>query len=383
MPFEHLTAALQGRRENGLYRSIAANKGGAGACLHLDGRDYLNFASNDYLGLAGHAEVIAAWQQGAKRYGVGSGGSQLVTGYSEAHQQLATRLQALTGFPAVLLFSSGFAANCGVLNTLMGKGDLILQDRLNHASLLDGGLQSPAAMQRFAHNDVADLSRRLHMAQARQALVVTEGVFSMDGDCAPLEQIAGQCAEHGAALMVDDAHGFGLGLYPERPAEQGIDLYMATFGKAIGVGGAFIACAQAEAEYLVNFCRHYIYTTAIPPAQAVAIVAALDLLEHSDLRSQLRNNIRYFRDCAQAAELPLLPSESAIQPLMIGESETALRISARLRQLGLWVTAIRPPTVPPHTARLRITLSAAHSRAQIEQLVAALSTIATEELPHD
>lgn len=373
-------AALMERQQQGLRRANSGFEVGTGREIEAAGQRYLNFAGNDYLGLARHPLVIRAWQQAAAHYGVGSGGSALVTGHSAAHRQLVDELCDFTGYPAALLFSSGFAANHGLLSSLLKPGDRLLQDRLNHASLLDGGLASGARMARFGHNDLASLARHLAKANAAEAatLVVSEGVFSMDGDGAPVAAMAALCRQHDASLLLDDAHGLGVtgdgrgALAAVSPSE--LPLYMATFGKACGVGGAFVASDAQTIDYLTNFCRHYIYTTAMPPAQAAAAQAAIRLIRHdAEPRQRLQALISRFRRGAAELGLPLMASASAIQPLLVGEVAATLQLAEALRARGLWAGAIRPPTVPAGQARLRITLSALHHEQDIDRLLDALN----------
>ncbi len=375
-----ISASLQQRREAGLYRQRLTLASAQGPVVRLEGREYLNFCSNDYLGLAGHPKVVEGLVAGARRYGAGSGASHLVCGHAEPHHQLEEALAELTGRQRALLFSSGYAANCGTLTALLKPGDQVFEDRLNHASLLDGGRFSGARFRRFAHNDVADLERRMDAADGAK-LVVVDGVFSMDGDSAPLAELAALCQHHSAWLMVDDAHGIGV-LGPEGAgscAAAGlgsgeVPILMATLGKALGSAGAFVAGDTDLIEFLIQEARQYIYTTAIPPAVAAATLAALDVLrEESWRRQHLDALIQRFRAGAEALDLPLMPSATAIQPLLVGEAEEASRLSARLRERGLLIGAIRPPTVPQGTSRLRITLSAAHSSAQVDRLLEGLA----------
>lgn len=374
-----LQAGLQQRADASLLRRRLTLESPQGPRVRLGGREYLNFCSNDYLGLANHPRVVESLRQAALRYGVGSGASHLVCGHSLPHRQLEEALAAFTGRPRALLFGSGYAANTAVLATLLETGDRVFEDRLNHASLLDGGLHSGARFRRFPHNDVAALADRLEPNDGC-ALVAVDGVFSMDGDSAPLPQLAALCRERGAWLMVDDAHGFGaLGERGAGSLEQaglGVDevpVLMATLGKALGVSGAFVAGGELLVESLLQRARHYIYTTATPPALAAATLTALQLLaEESWRREHLAALVARFRAGAAALELPLMESASAIQPLPVGDSARALRLSQRLRERGLLIGAIRPPTVPEGTARLRITLSAAHDTADIDRLLEAL-----------
>lgn len=376
-----LAAALAERRSQHRYRIRRTLESATGVSARVDGRDYLMFCSNDYLGLANHPKLVAAMQQGAADYGVGSGASHLVCGHSSAHHALEVKLAEFTGRDRALLFSTGYMANLGLITALVGRGDAVFEDRLNHASLLDGGLLSGARFQRFAHNNLEDLERRLSKAEGGgRRLIAVDAVFSMDGDQAPLPALAALADKHGAWLMADDAHGFGvLGERGAGSAEQfqltqnELPILMGTLGKALGCFGAFVAGSETLIESLIQFARPYIYTTAMPPAVAAANLAALELLgEESWRRAQLRDNIRQFRAGARQLALPLMASETAIQPLQIGADSDALALSEQLAARGILVSAIRPPTVPEGTARLRITLSATHTRAQIEQLLDAL-----------
>ena len=346
----------------------------------MDGRTLINFCSNDYLGLANHPKVIEAFQKAAARYGVGSGASHLVCGHSQEHHLLEEELAEFTGRPRALLFSTGYMANLGVVNGLIGRGDAVFEDRLNHASLLDAGLLSGARFQRFRHNDVAQLREQLQATDARHKMILVDGVFSMDGDLAPLPELAQLAQEFDAWLMVVDAHGLGcLGasgggcLEHFGLTQAQVPILMGTLGKAFGSFGAFVAGSEALIESLIQFARPYIYTTALPPAVAAASRAALRLMqEESERRVHLQSLVQRFRAGVAELGLPLEPSVSAIQPLIVGDDALALRLADKLKQRGFWVSAIRPPTVPEGTARLRFTFSAAHSLAQVESLVAAL-----------
>ena len=376
---QRLAAGLEQRRAEHLYRNRLTLGSPQGARVRLEGREYLNFCSNDYLGLANHPKVLEAFVEGARAYGVGSGASHLVCGHSAPHQELEEALAEFTGRPRALLFSSGYAANTAALGTLLQAGDSVLQDRLNHASLLDGGLHSGARFRRFAHNDMEDLAGKLAAADG-PTLVVVDGVFSMDGDSAPLSEIASLCRRNNAWLMVDDAHGFGVmgdtGAGSAAAAGLGapeVPVLMATLGKALGTAGAFVAGDEILVESLIQGARNYIYTTAAPPAVASAALAALGLLsEEPWRRDHLRALVTRFRTGAEALGLPLMPSASAIQPLLVGEADRALTLSESLRGRGLLIGAIRPPTVPRGTSRLRITLSAAHTEQDVDQLLQAL-----------
>ena len=373
---ERLSAALDQRKREGLFRHRLTLESAQGPVIRLAGREYLNFCSNDYLGLAAHPKVIEALRSAALEYGVGSGASHLVCGHSAPHHQLEEALAEFTGRPRALLFSSGYMANIGILTTLLQRGDHVFQDRLNHASLLDGGLHSGARFQRFLHNDVSSLEAKLTTADGPK-LVVVDGVFSMDGDTAPLADIAALCTAQDAWLMVDDAHGFGVlgqrGVGSTEVAgldDAAVPVLMATLGKALGTAGAFVAGSELLIEGLVQQARNYIYTTALPPAVAAASLESLRLLQNESWRRvYLAGLIARFRRGAEQLDLPLMASASAIQPLLVGDARRATSLSEKLREKGLLIAAIRPPTVPAGTSRLRITLSAAHSEEQVDRLL--------------
>lgn len=375
-----LAARLAERRAADLYRQRPLLQSPQGPQVVVDGKALLAFCSNDYLGLANHPEVVKAWCEGAERWGVGGGASHLVVGHSTPHHQVEEALAELTGRPRALLFSTGYMANLGAITALVGQGDTVLQDRLNHASLLDGGLLSGARFNRYLHNDPASLASRLSKATGN-TLVVTDGVFSMDGDCADLPALAKVARGSGAWLMVDDAHGFGtLGRSGGGLVEQhglGVDdvpVLIGTLGKACGTSGAFVAGSEELIEALIQFARPYIYTTSQPPALACATLKALALLRHETWRREhLAALIQQFRSGAQQLGLTLMDSHTAIQPILVGDAARAMALSRMLRERGLLVTAIRPPTVPAGSARLRVTLSAAHSEAQVQLLLNALA----------
>ncbi|MGM3161036.1 8-amino-7-oxononanoate synthase [Dickeya undicola] len=376
---QRIDQALAQRKAEDAYRIRQPNDGGSGRWLVREQRRYLNFSCNDYLGLSQHPAIVRAWQQGADRYGVGSGGSGHVTGYTNAHEQLEQQLADWLGYDRALLMISGFAANQAVVTALLTEGDRILADRLSHASLLEAASLSPATLRRFHHNQPDSLQQLLEKSVSGQTLVVTEGVFSMDGDTAPLAALHTRCREQGAWLMVDDAHGIGTVGEQGRGCswQQGVkpELLIVTFGKAFGVSGAAVLCSQPVAEYLLQFARHLIYSTAMPPAQACALDAALAVVRSADgdeRRTALVQTVRRFRDGAAGLPFRLLASESAIQPLIIGDNAWALALAQQLRTQGLWVNAIRPPTVPPGTARLRITLTASHQPEDIDRLLEVL-----------
>lgn len=371
--------ALTARRSaNALRRRYAVTQG-AGRWLVANERQYLNFSSNDYLGLSHHPQIIRAWQQGAERFGVGSGGSGHVSGYSVAHQALEEALAGWLGYSRALLFISGFAANQAVIAALMAKDDRIVADRLSHASLLEAANLSPATLRRFTHNDPQHLARLLDAPCGGQQLVVTEGIFSMDGDGAPLAEIHRAARQRNAWLLVDDAHGIGVTGDEGRGScwRQQVkpELLIVTFGKGFGVSGAAILCSESVADYLLQFARHLIYSTSMPPAQAQALSAALAVIrspEGADRREKLAALIQRFRSGVKASDFTLANSHSAIQPLIVGDNARALRLADTLREQGCWVSAIRPPTVPAGTARLRLTLTQAHEAQDIDRLLEVL-----------
>ncbi len=375
-----LASRLAERRAANLYRQRPLLESPQGPLVQVDGRELLAFCSNDYLGLANHPQVIEAWRAGAQKWGVGGGASHLVIGHSTPHHQLEEALAEFTGRPRALLFSTGYMANLGAVTALVGQGDSVLEDRLNHASLLDAGLLSGARFSRYLHNDAVSLASRLRKVTGN-TLVVTDGVFSMDGDLADLPALCAEARKTGAWVMVDDAHGFGpLGATGGGIVEHfglGLDdvqVLVGTLGKAFGTAGAFVAGSEELIETLVQFARPYIYTTSQPPALACATLKSLELLRSEHWRREhLQALIKRFREGTQAIGLELMDSATPIQPILIGDSGRAMQLSQLLRERGLLVTAIRPPTVPAGSARLRVTLSAAHSLAQLELLLEALA----------
>lgn len=376
-----LATDLAARRRQHRYRQPHIMDGPSGRHAVLGGRQYLNFCSNDYLGLANDPAVVAALRQGAADWGVGSGASHLVCGHQRPHQDLEEALAEHTGRERALLFSTGYMANLGVMTALLGKGDAVFQDRLNHASLLDGGLLSGARFRRFPHNDGQALASQLARSEARRKLVVADGVFSMDGDVAPLAAYADACEAHDAWLMVDDAHGIGVqdaqgrGSVFAQQVNDRVPVLMGTLGKGLGTAGAFVAGSSELIETLIQFARTYIYTTAMPAAVAAASLISLDKAREETWRRQkLAVLIQRFRDGAEQLGYHLMDSATPIQPLLIGDDAGAMALSATLREQGMLITAIRPPTVPQGQARLRITLSAAHEEDDVDRLLQALST---------
>jgi 8-amino-7-oxononanoate synthase len=377
--FSALSGNLKAIAGQGLYRSRRITESPQGIHLLIDDRKVLNFCSNDYLGLANHPAVVQAFKAGADRYGVGSGSAHLICGHSAAHHALEEELAAFTGRDRALLFSTGYMANMGVISALAGRGDTVFEDRLNHASLLDGGLLSGARFNRYAHGDISHLNANIETAKGRK-LIVTDGIFSMDGDFAPLQSLSETAKSHDAWLMVDDAHGLGV------IGEQGrgiVDYYglgqddvpilVGTLGKAFGTFGAFVAGSDVLIETLIQKARTYIYTTALPAAVAEATRASLKIvMTESWRRDKLKLLSERFRQGAQQLGLQLMPSSSAIQPVLIGDSQRAVDISNALLSEGLLVSAIRPPTVPQGSARLRVTFSAQHEEQHVDRLLAAL-----------
>ena len=383
---QRLTAELAEIAAAGLTRRRRVLESPCGRLATVDGREVLNFASNDYLGLANNRDIAQAMIDGALRWGAGSGASHLVSGHLSPHDEIESELAAFTGFERALTFSTGYLANLAVTPTFAGRGDAVFADKLNHASLIDAmqlAKANGAEVQRYPHSDIATLERMLARSPARTKLIVTDSVFSMDGDLAPLPLLLQAAERFDAWLIIDDAHAFGvLGQHGRGalsffglPAARRI-LLMGTLGKAAGVGGAFVAGSQLAIDYLLNKGRSYIFTTAAPPAMACALRKSLEIIRHGDaLRSQLFARIAQLRDGLDGLQWTLMPSATAIQPLVVGENEAALALSKALWERGLWVPAIRPPTVPRGTARLRISLSAAHSEADVALLINALKEL--------
>lgn len=376
-----LAAARAERQRQQRYRQRRLLQSPQGAAVRVDGSDMLAFCSNDYLGLANHPEVIAAFQQAAEHYGVGSGASHLICGHGEEHHRLEEELAAFTGRERAVLISTGYMANFGTINGLTDADSLIFADRLNHASLMDGAFVSRGQLQKFAHNDMADLEARLQSTRSGNRLIAVDGVYSMDGDLAPLPELV-QLAEHyDAALMVDDAHGFGwLGQNGAGICEhfglgqRQVPILMATLGKSLGGFGAFVAGSEDLVEVLIQHCRPYVYSTALPPAVAAAARASLRVIRREPERRQhLVTLIERFRRGATEREIPLLDSATPIQPLVLGAESRVMAVAAQLAADGIWVGAIRPPTVPLGSSRLRISLSAAHSFHQVDALLDALA----------
>ena len=373
MAFDFIAEHLVERQTDALLRKRQLVEQSSGRFIQVAGKQYLNFASNDYLGFADDFIEIQAQH-------LGSHSSALVNGYNKPQQQLEQRLCELLGYESAMLFNSGFSANSSVLKALfqdksVAQSSAIFQDKLNHASLIDGGLHSAAAMVRFNHNDLRHLESRLQKSKAKHKLIVSEGVFSMDGDQAPIEALCKLAKQYNAWLMIDDAHGFGV------LGEQGLgscevikpDLLIITFGKALASSGACLLASKKMIDYMLQFNREYIYSTAMSPLMASCTLERLEkLLKADKRRAQLTENIAYFRALAKEHNLALMESTTAIQPLVLGDAEYTLAVANKLKGKGVWLTAIRPPTVPFNTARLRVTISSAHQADDIKQLVDSL-----------
>ncbi|MDD5296482.1 MAG: 8-amino-7-oxononanoate synthase [Rhodocyclaceae bacterium] len=384
MPIPDFSHELARLDEAGLRRHRRVLESAQGVHVTAEGREWLSFCSNDYLGLAAHPALANAAAEAARNHGVGSGASALVSGHHRLHQRLEERLHAFMGRPCLLL-GGGFPANTGILPALVGREDAIFADKLVHASLLDGAQLSRAQVRRFHHNDIGHLENLLRTTKARRKLIVVDGVFSMDGDIAPLPELLRLAETHDAWLYVDDAHGFGvLGANGRgTPEHFGLAspriIHLCTLGKAAGAMGAALFAEQSVVDWLLHSARSYVFSTAPPPLLAAALLAAVDLIEQDAWRREhLQQLIARLRQ--GAADLPwkLLPSETPIQPLMVGDNKAAVHLAEALRERGIWVPAIRPPTVPKGTARLRLSLSAAHSMEDMERLLRALHEVAGE-----
>lgn len=376
----NLSQKLVDHAASGLMRHHRVVEGPQQIRLHIDGRELISFCSNDYLGLANHPQVKQAFKAGVDRYGVGSGAAHLISGHTRAHKQLETELAAFTGYARALLFSTGYMANLAVLASLVDRHDTIYQDKLNHASLIDGGLISRAKVRRYRHVDMQHLSRQIDIDKPRSGLIATDGVFSMHGDIAPLDQLAEIAQQNNLLMLVDDAHGLGvLGGGKGSTAHfsltpQQVPVLMGTLGKALGTFGAFVASSEEIIEILIQFARCYIYTTAPPAAIAEATRASLRIVQNEpERRTRLLDNIEYFRQVASEYLLPVGDSGTPIQSVVIPDIEQLLRIQQALQDQGFLLSAIRPPTVSQ--ARLRITLCSEHQHTDIDALLSALSAV--------
>ena len=374
-----LKLSLDQRKVDGLLRQRRLLDSPQAEHIVANNQHFLSFCSNDYLGLANHPDLIATMQSAAQASGVGSGASNLITGHHRYHDNLEKQLAKFVQMPAALLFSTGYMANIGVISALMGRNDAVFADKLNHACLNDGAFLSRAAFHRFPHNDVKALEALLKTSTAKHKLIAADAVFSMDGDMAPLPEYLSLCEKYDAYLYVDDAHGFGVlgehgqGTLNHFKLKSPRIIMMATLGKAAGVAGAFVAGEQVVIDYLIQKANSYVYSTPAPPALSATLSASVNLIEQGDhLRSHLRTLIAYLKDNLNCRKWQLMPSDTAVQPLVVGGNHEALALSEYLQNCGVLVPAIRPPTVPVGTSRLRISLSAAHSIEDIKKLIKVL-----------
>ena len=383
MPQDPLSNELLSLKRQGAYRHRRKLEGPQGVEVNVDGNSFISFCSNDYLGLANDPRVRSAASNAISKFGVGSGASQLISGYSSLHAELEEQLANFLGFQRCVLFSSGYLANLGVISTFSSRKSLILEDKLNHASLIDAAQYAGAKLKRYRHCDTRHATEIFNSTNVDSRLIVTDGIFSMEGSIAPLEQLTKLRTRTSDKLVVDDAHAIGaLGkqgkgtLEYHNMSSSQVDILIGTFGKSFGSSGAFVVADNDSVEFLIQKARTLIYTTSPPPAFAAAAKQSLDIIiNEPERRQRLQSNIEYFRTCLSETKLELLDSITAIQTLIIGGNNEALVFSQRLEELGLLVLAIRPPTVPKNTARLRITLCSEHTRDQIDLLVSALLQI--------
>jgi len=382
---KHLRSQHADRVDANRWRERLTLETPQAAAVTIDGRSYDNFCSNDYLGLANDPRLIDAARASAAKFGVGSGASHLICGHQAPHHQLELELASFVGAEQALIFSCGYMANLSIAQAFLGRDDFVYQDKLNHASLIDAGLACDAKLKRYAHNDTAALSELLKKNTTGRTMIMTDGVFSMDGDVAPLAKLKQIADAHDSLLVVDEAHGFGvLGEARGVAADAGVSptgnvLLMGTLGKAVGSFGAFVAGDALLIQHLIQFGRTYTYTTALPPHVAATSLAALQIIsEQSSLQSKLTDNVQLFKtklvQAAPAMAARLMPSDTPIQPLLVGEEPVALEASSLLREQGILVLAIRPPTVPVGSSRLRLTMTAAHEPASINRLVDVLAS---------
>jgi glycine C-acetyltransferase len=373
-------------KDEGLYRWLRTVKGGQGPYIDIDGKKVLNLSSNNYLGLASHPKVKEGFINATKKYGAGAGASRLISGNIEIFEELEKKIAGFKGTETALIFSTGYMANVGIISSLAGKDDLILSDKLNHASIIDGCLLSRAAFKRFPHRDTKKLEELLKNSSGYgQKLIITEGVFSMDGDIAPLPEIVNLSKKYSATLMLDEAHATGVlgkngkGTMEHFGLKNGVDIIMGTFGKALGVFGAYAAGTEELREYLINKARSQIFTTGLPPGVIGAVIQALDIVEkESGLREQLKENMAFFRKGLQELGFNTMNSETQIIPVLIGDSKVAMKMSEMLIEQGVFAQGIRPPTVPKGYARLRATLMATHTREDLEKALDAFQKTGKE-----
>lgn len=376
-----LRGALEARQQDHLIRSRPVRSSSVGVTVEVDGKKLWNFASNDYLGLASHPELVAAWSRGARRWGVGAGASHLLSGHTSIHAEFEAELAEFLGRESAVLFSTGYMCNLGLISAVARRGEYVLEDRLNHASLIDGAILARSRLKRYPHADSCAAAQYLHELP-NVALLVTDGVFSMDGDLAPLPELARSADEKEVLFAVDDAHGFGvLGESGKGSTEffgldqSSVPALVVTFGKALGVFGAAVVGPAVLIDGLVNFARPHVYTTALPPAVPATLSTALGLLSRESWRREkLMENIALFSREAADYGLQQLGSRTPIQPIVVGSSEKAIRLSTSLAQQGFLAPAVRPPTVPRGSARLRVTLSALHEPPEIKRLVSLIAS---------
>jgi len=383
MSADFIEAELEELKRQGLYRRLRRVEGEQGPTLNLDGQEVLNFSSNNYLGLANHPALRAAAKEAIERYGCGSGASRLISGNMTLHEELEAKIAALKGTEAALVFNSGYQANIGVLSALAGEGDVILSDALNHASIIDGCRLSRATVVVYPHCDLGILEDGLKNAPARiRKLIVTETLFSMDGDEAPLAEIVNLAERYGAMVMVDEAHATGVfgpngpGVVAKLGLGNRVPVQMGTLGKALGAFGAYVAGSRELRELLINRSRSFIFTTSLPPAVMAMAIAAIDLVyKEPQRRLALWHNCRALRDGLKKLGFSLGESQSQIQPLVIGDAQKCMDFSERLLQKGVFAQGIRPPTVPPGTSRLRITLMATHTHENLHRALKAFEEV--------
>jgi 8-amino-7-oxononanoate synthase len=386
MKTSFIQTELESLRNKGLYRSLRCVEGDQGPTLLISGREVINFSSNNYLGLANHPALREAAKAAIDRYGCGSGASRLISGSMRLHEELESKIAELKGTEAALVFNSGFQTNTGVIPVLVGEGDAILSDALNHASIIDGCRLARAKIVVYGHCDLDELERGLRNSPPnRRKLIVTESLFSMDGDEAPLADIVSLAEKHDAIVMVDEAHATGVyepngaGIVAKLGLGERVLVQMGTLGKALGGFGAYIAGSRALRDLLINRCRSFIFTTSLPPAVMAMAIAAIDLIEQEPQRRQaLRNNCQLLRNGLESLGFSLGASRSQILPLLIGDATHCMKLSEDLLQRGVFAQGIRPPTVPPGTSRLRITLMATHTREHIEQALKVFREVARE-----
>ena len=380
---KNISNVLEQRKQASLYRQRKIIDSPQGTHITLEGKRYLSFCNNDYLGLANDSRIKKALHEGSDLYGVGSGAAHLITGHNIAHHELELALAEFTGYERALLFSTGYMANLGVISALVDRKDVIFEDKFNHASLIDGAQLAQANLKRYHHNDTDSLLREITKLDKQASLVATDSVFSMDGDTAPLPALSKLCQEYNALLMVDDAHGLGilgkqgrgcLSHYGLTASE--VPLYVGTLGKAFGTFGAFVAGSHDMIDALIQLARTYIYTTALPPAVAHATLKSLDIVKQEEWRrDHLQDLIHQFRQKIPQLGYKLCNSSTAIQPIIVGDAQSAINMSEQLKKLGILIPAIRPPTVPQNSARLRISFSANHTKGDLELLLAGLESL--------